>query len=397
MGETLLLRSLRYLPLVWAAIRRKPMRAVMTLLAVTVAFTVFGLMIGFSATIDGVEQRARADRMFSSARFGYDDGLPVAVAHRIAGLSGVRQTTVSSYIPGYVRDQKNHVFIGMADASYVKVFPDWNVSQAVWDMVQHDRTGIVMSRLQAELWHKKAGDSFTVIAPARTKADGTTSWTFKVLAISEDFPLAPAGIILGNYDYLDKSLPPDKQGRVNEVDLVTSDPALSPRIAQEIDRMFANSSSPTQTEIEKMALAVSNNFGGMDVNLLTHEIALAGLSMILFLTANVIAQSVRERFAEFATLRALGYGDGAVIGLVVLEAAVPCLAGAGLGVALAAFLAHHIQSIMPPSFGVPMPTMSAAVYAGAVASAFVLAFASAALPAIRLMRMNIATALSRRA
>ena len=43
----------------------------MTLLAVTVAFTVFGLMIGLSATIDRVEQRARADRIFSSARFGY--------------------------------------------------------------------------------------------------------------------------------------------------------------------------------------------------------------------------------------------------------------------------------------------------------------------------------------
>ena len=390
-------RCLKYLPLVWAAILRKPMRAVMTLLAVTVAFTVFGLMIGFSATIDGVEQRARGDRMFSNARFGYDDGLPIAVAHRIAGLSGVKQTTVSSYIPGFVRDPKNHVFISMADANMVKIFPDWNISQAVWDMVQHDRTGIVMSRLQAELWDKKVGDSFTVIAPSLIKADGTTTWTFKVLAISEDSLLAPAGIIMGNYDYLDKSLPLAKQGRVNEVDIVTSDPARSPRIAQEIDQIFANSSTPTQTETEKMALAVSNNFGGMNVDLLTHEIALAGLLMILFLTANVIAQSVRERFTEFATLRALGYGDVAVFGLVVLEAVVPCLAGAGAGVALAAVLAHHVQAIMPPSFGIPMPTMSATVFAGAGISAFVLALASAALPAMRLMRMDIATALSGRA
>ncbi len=388
---------MRYLPLVWAAILRKPTRAVMTLLAVTVAFTVFGLMIGFSATIDGVEQRARADRIFSNARFGYDDGLPIAVGRRIAGLEGVKAISVASYIPGYVQQPKNHVFIGMADADMVKIFPDWKISQAVWDMIQHDRTGIVMSRLQAELWHKKVGDSFTVIAPQIAKADGTTSWTFKVLAISEDIPLAPAGLIYGNYDYLDKSLPPAKQGRINEVDLVTSDPARSPQIAQEIDQIFANSSSPTQTVTEKMALAVSNNFGGMDVDLLTHEIALAGLLMILFLTANVIAQSVRERFAEFATLRALGYGDRVVIGLVVLEAVAPCLAGAGLGVALAAFLAHHVQAMMPPSFGIPMPTMSATVFVGAGISAFVLAFASAALPAMRLMRMDIATALSGRA
>jgi putative ABC transport system permease protein len=119
--------------------------------------------------------------------------------------------------------------------------------------------------------------------------------------------------------------------------------------------------------------------------------------MILFLTANVIAQSVRERFAEFATLRALGYGDGAVIAIVVLEAATPCLAGAGLGMALAATLAHHIQAIMPPSFGIPRPTITAAVYAGAFGSALMLAFASAVLPILRLKRMDIATALSGRA
>ena len=82
--------------------------------------------------------------------------------------------------------------------------------------------------------------------------------------------------------------------------------------------------------------------------------------------------------------------------MVVLEAAVPCLAGAGLGMVLAAFLAHHIQAIMPPGFGLPRPTITTAVYGGALASAFLLAFASAALPAVRLMRMDIATALSER-
>jgi putative ABC transport system permease protein len=372
------------------------MRAVMTLLAVTMAFTVFGLMIGLSATIDGVEQRARADRIFSSARFGYEDGLPIAVGHGIAGISGVKMTSVASFIPGYVREPKNHVYISMADAAMVRVFPDWQVSQAAWDMIQHDRTGVVMSRLQAERWHKKVGDTFTMIAPSLTKADGTTSWTFKVLAICDDVVLAPDGFIFGNYDYYDKSRPLADQGRINEIDLVAADPAQSAAIAQQIDQMFANSANPTQTQTEKAAYAVSNNFGGMDVDVLTHEIALAGLLMILFLTGNVIAQSVRERFAEFATLRALGYSNGVVIELVVLEALVPCLAGAGLGVALAAFLAHHIQAVMPPTFGIPMPTMSAAVYAGATLSGFVLAIASAMLPTIRLMRMDIATALSGR-
>ena len=122
---------MRFFPLVWAALTRKPARAILTLLAVTVAFTVFGLMIGLSATIDGVEQRARADRVFSSARFSYDDGLPIAVARQVAAIPGVKMITVASYIPGYVQEPKNRTYISMADADMVRVFPDWQVTPAV--------------------------------------------------------------------------------------------------------------------------------------------------------------------------------------------------------------------------------------------------------------------------
>jgi putative ABC transport system permease protein len=123
---------------------------------------------------------------------------------------------------------------------------------------------------------------------------------------------------------------------------------------------------------------------------------MAGLVMILFLTANVIVQSVRERFAEFATLKALGFSDRLLIGLVVLEAAIPCVLGAAFGMALAAFLGRHTASVMPPGWGLPPPTLSLAVLSWAGFSALVLAFASAALPTLRLTRMDIATALSGR-
>ena len=139
--------------------------------------------------------------------------------------------------------------------------------------------------------------------------------------------------------------------------------------------VFANSATPTRTDTEKAAYAVSNNFGGMDVDALTHEIALAGLVMILFLTANVIAQSVRERFAEFATLRALGLcrrrGDragGAGSGGAVS-------AGRGLGRGAGGFAgAPYSRRSMPPGFGLPMPTMSrSGASVGLRLSAFVLA------------------------
>jgi putative ABC transport system permease protein len=126
------------------------------------------------------------------------------------------------------------------------------------------------------------------------------------------------------------------------------------------------------------------------------QIALAGMFMVLFLTANGIAQAVRERLAEFATLKTIGFSDRGVVMLVFAEAAVPCLLGAGLGIGLAKIICVVMPLVLPPSQGMPVPTMTFMVLVWAAISAAFVAFASSALPALRLRRMDIATALSGR-
>jgi putative ABC transport system permease protein len=352
-------------------------------------------MIGLGVTMDLMEQRARPDRLWTNPRFD-NSGLPIAAARQIASMPGVKRITVMSYLPGYVVDPKNRVFVILVDDGYGRVYPDWGVTPQQWDIIRHDRTAIIMSRNQAHLYGKKVGDIFTVISPETVRADGAKSWTFKVASIGEEISQAPGGYIFGNYDYFDKTVPLAKQGRISEVDLLSVDPAQSPALAGRIDELFASSDSPTLSMTEKSAYSVSNNFGGMDIKAVTHDVALAGLLMILFLTASVIAKSVRERRAEFATLKTIGYSDIAVCALVVVEAALPCLAGAFCGVALAAWLAGQLPALMPPTFGFPAPVMSPTVFLWAELGAFAVALASTVLPVLRLRRMDIASALSGR-
>ena len=150
-----------------------------------------------------------------------------------------------------------------------------------------------------------------------------------------------------------------------------------------------------QTITEKLARS-GNDFGGLDVKKITRGVALAGMFMVLFLTGNGIAESVRERFAEFATLKTIGFSDRAVTVMVVLESALPCVIGAAMGVGIAAALARQIPKLMPPGFGIPLPTISPVVMLWAAACALVVALISAALPILRLTRMDIASALSGR-
>jgi putative ABC transport system permease protein len=176
--------------------------------------------------------------------------------------------------------------------------------------------------------------------------------------------------------------------------VVTTDPARTAEIAQQIDDHFANSATPTSSWTEKAVLDISNS--GLDLATADRDIALAGMFMVLFLTANGIARSVRERFAEFAMLKTLGYSDTVVIALVFWEAALPCVIGALLGVGLAAGISAILPHFFPPGRGTPLPTVTAIVFLWAGLSAALVALASSALPALRLRQMAIATALSGR-
>ena len=386
---------MRFLPLVWAALRRKPVRSILVFLSVTVAFTLFGLMIGLSDTMALMEKRAHPDRIWTLTRFDMD-GMPIAVAKRIARLPGVKNTTVMYYLQGYVGDPKNHTAIFFLDDEYGRIFPDWGPSLEQWDMIRHDRTAMVISRKWAAQYHKKAGDTFTIIAPDTVKADGTKVWTFKIAAIGEESTQNTGGYAMANYAYFDESLPLANRGRISEVDMQATDPAAVDALAARIDALFANSGNPTRSLPEKTVYAVSNNWGGVDANKVTREVALVGLIMILYLTSSVLAKSVRERLAEFATLKSFGFSDGIVIGLVAAEAALPCLLGAVCGVALAGVIVLRLPALMPPDAPIPVPTISPSVFFWALACAAAVALIGAILPALRLARLDIATALSER-
>jgi len=386
---------MKYLPLVWAAVMRKPARAILTLLSVMLAFTLFGLTIGMNATFAKVQEEARADRIYSGPRFaGGPSALPMSVARQVERMPGVAKVAFTSFVFGYHQDPKNRVFVQMGDENLGKMMTEWPITPEQWALIRNNRQGIIISKASAARWHLKVGDTFTMAAPVIKKADGTNSWTFKVLGVGGDVTYMTQGYMMGNYDYLDKARPLSDQGKGAQLIVQTTDPTKTAETAERIDNSFANSSTPLQSITEKAAFDISNT--GLDIAAVDRDVALAGMFMVLFLTANGIAQAVRERLAEFATLKTIGFSDAGVIGLVFAEAAIPCLMGAALGVGLAALISQVMPGFLPPGQGIPVPTMTLMVFVWAGICAAIVAFASSALPAFRLRNMDIASALSGR-
>ena len=98
--------------------------------------------------------------------------------------------------------------------------------------------------------------------------------------------------------------------------------------------MFANSQTETKTDSEKNFVAGWAKQIG-NISLITQLIAAAAIFMMLLVTANTMAQSIRERTSELAVLKTLGFGDGRVLSMVLMESCVLALVGglSGLGLA----------------------------------------------------------------
>ena len=139
----------------------------------------------------------------------------------------------------------------------------------------------------------------------------------------------------------------------------------------------------------------------MDANINMRQISLgigaAGLFMILFLCANGTAESVRERLSEFGILQAIGFGNGRIAWLVILEAAAPTILAALIGSAVAPgvgmFLSHlAIKGVI----NIPAVHASPAALGWALAAALLIALLSAVAPLYRLLRTDVAAMIARR-
>jgi putative ABC transport system permease protein len=170
-----------------------------------------------------------------------------------------------------------------------------------------------------------------------------------------------------------------------------NDPAKAPEIAKRIDEEFANSAAETKTTTEKAFLtAFAKQIG--DIAAIIQGIVTAVFFTILLVAANTMAQSVRERTSELAVLKTLGFSDGLILTLVLIESSVIALVGGGVGLFLAWLFAlgGDPTNGMLPSFYLPNADL-----ARGVLYALVLGLFAGILPAVQAMRLRIVDALRR--
>ncbi len=380
---------MKYLPLIWSGIWRKPGRTILIFLQVSVAFMLFGVLQGLKTGIEHAVQAARADLLIVHSRLSsIMEGLPLGLLEPIRAVPGVRVAIPVGLFFGYF--QKPDQGVGIVAVTPDKDWPTaftYTIAPEYLAAFARSRTAMLVRDLTAEKYGWKIGDHIPL--KSTTLGANGTDWAFDVVGTFTDNDVGGGRyIVIINFPYFDEARASDR-GTVNHYNVAVTDPKAAVPVADAIDRISANSSHETKTEsLREMAQQQMQQIGDFDY--LIRAVVSAVLAALLFATATMMVQSVRERTGELAVLKTLGFSDRATFLLILAESVTVCILAATFGLALATAAMPIAARFVP---GLSMPLVTLVVGLG---MAVVVALVSAAIPAALAARLRVVVALAGR-
>jgi len=383
---------MKYLYLVWSNLKRKKMRTTLTLLSVIVAFMLFGYLGAIRQAFNQGIDVAGLDRLIVRHKVSLIQMLPASHESQIEQIEGVDDAVHQTWFGG-VYQKPSNFFAQMPvnPKEYLVMYPELLLSDEQREAWLTTRTGAIAGRKTADRFGWKVGDRIPINATIWPMKEGRRTWEFDLVGIYDG---AEKGTdtthFLFRFDFFDEARQYG-QGQVGWYTVRIADPERAAEIAAAIDARFANSSFETKAEPEGAFLqGFANQIG--DVGFIMMSIIAAVFFTILLVAGNTMAYAVRERTNELAVLKAIGFTDRAVMGLVLGESLVMVGLGGGIGLVLAWLLV----SLGDPSSGsLPVFYIPAKDFVTGTLLIAAVALVAGILPALQAQRLRIADALRR--
>lgn len=326
---------MKLLHLIWKNALRNSRRTLLTISSIAVSIFLVSTLQAVLATIYrvGAQNGASHLRLVVHRATGITQPLPIFYRAKIAALPGVKAVVGTQWFGGQYIDASNF-FANFAvhTDQFERVFGDYQVPPSQLDAWKSERTAALVGRKLMETYHWKLGDRVTLV-----NSVFGINLDFVIRAVYSD-PEDPSQeqSFYFNYDYLDEAM-----GGLNQIGnfVVKVDNAADVQGVQDvIDAMFRHSAYETKTDTEQAyALGFVSMLGNL--KLLLTAISAAVVFAILFVVGNTTAMSVRERTAEVAVMKTLGFRRSAILKLMAGEAVMIALLGGIVG-AVGAKLAY---------------------------------------------------------
>jgi putative ABC transport system permease protein len=377
----------KFLPLLLKNLARGRRRVVLTAASVAVCIFILVALVTVTTYMKNVIRESESRLiLITRGRFSFLDPLPYAYRARIDRLPGVVASNAVTLIIG-TAGQKEEVVNGMAlvPETYLDTGPQKEeIPPEQFDAFLRDRSSILVGHTMARRFGWSIGDTVTIRGsryPVEFRCRLVGHLTADIL--SDYFAI--------HRSYLDEALGPDRDPGVHFFPLKVESREAIPRVAQEIDALFANSAAETKSEPQRdfmLSLASLAN----DIKDVVLAMGLVIVLAIVLVVTNSMAMSVRERTREMAVLKALGFTDARVLFLVLAEAVLLALGGGALG-GILAYVVFASAGLSLGSGPAGHFMVQPIALAAGLALALMIGLVGGSLPALHASRLKIVEAL----
>jgi putative ABC transport system permease protein len=387
---------MKFFPLIWRNLLRRKFRTVFTVGAIFFAFVLFGVLMALRAAFSIAPEMAGQERLMVIDRISLIQPLPLSYGDRIKQVDGVSDITHANWFGGYYQEVRNQFSTMAVDPEswlrvYSKEFELPDDQKKAW---LADRTGAIVGIDTARKYGFKVGQRIPIQGTIYHRPDNGP-WEFTIDGIYDSkLKGTDKTNLFFHYDFLNESVRSQSsfKDQVGWYVISLRDPDQAVQMASKVDALFANSPVETKTDTEKAFVSGFAKQIGDIGSIMTSIVAMA-MFTILLVAGNTMAQAIRERTNELAVLKTLGFGNGRVLGMVLIESTLIAVLGGGLGLLLA-YVAVTVggdpTNGLLPAFYLPTPAMITGIVL-----VVALGLASGALPAWQAGRLRIVDALRR--
>jgi putative ABC transport system permease protein len=369
---------------------RHRLRTALTLVGLVVAVCAFGFLRTVVEAWYAGAEASSSTRLVTRSATSLTVPLPQSYAERLRAIDGVSGVSWSNWFGGIYITERNFFPQFAVDApTYLALYPEFVVSDETRTAWLRDRTGVLVGRKLADKFGWKVGDTIPLRGTINAGA-----WSFTLRGIYDG---ADAGTdenqMLMHWAYINETQRARNARRGDGVGVYVlgiRDPNNAAVISRRIDAQFKNSLAETLTETEK---AFQLGFVSMSEAIL---VALQAVSVIIIVIimavmANTMTMTARERLAEYATLKALGFAPAFVVRLLFGESLLIAVTGGVLGVLLTLPLTAAFAGLAGTLF--PVFRVSPLTVALQFGAAVTVGVVSAAWPAWKMSRIDIVAGL----
>lgn len=381
---------MKFAHLIWGNLKRKKLRTALTLLSILVAFVLYGLLCAIRQAMVGGVDLAGQDRLIVRHKVSIIQLLPVSYKARMERIPGVALATHQTWFGGIYQDPKNFFMQNpVIPEEFLSMHPEIVLKPEEKEAWLRTRTGAIVGRTTAQRFHWKIGDRVPIMSPIW----GQRTWEFDIVGIFDgDKKGADTTPMFFRYDYFDEVREQNHwvPGMVGWYTIRVKDPSKAAEVAKLVDQEFENSPAETKTEpegafVQGWARQIGN------ITFIIATILGAVFFTILLVTGSTISQAVRERFGELGVLKAIGFTNGQVLGLVLAESCLITVLGGGIGLGLAWLMASR-----DPTGGMmPLFHIRSIDLIFGLALAVALGLVTGIFPGLQAMRLRVADAVRR--